>query len=41
MVELVLQCLPRMISLRAGRIVFDLPAGEASRAVLDVLYANE
>ncbi|BGD23784.1 phosphonate ABC transporter ATP-binding protein [Pseudomonas aeruginosa] len=40
-VDLALQHFPRVIGLRAGRIAFDLPAGEVDRAALDALYANE
>lgn len=40
-VELALAHFPRVIGVRAGRIVFDCPAGEVSPQLLDTLYANE
>jgi len=40
-VELALAHFPRVIGLRAGQVVFDLPAGEVGTELLDALYANE
>jgi phosphonate transport system ATP-binding protein len=40
-VELALKHFPRIIGLRDGRILFDRPAAEVTRAELDQLYANE
>ncbi|MWV16034.1 ATP-binding cassette domain-containing protein [Pseudomonas sp. L-22-4S-12] len=40
-VELALAHFPRVIGLRDGQILFDRPAGEVSRELLDALYANE
>lgn len=40
-VELALAHFPRVIGLREGRVVFDLPPTAISRAQLDALYANE
>lgn len=40
-VELALAHFPRVIGVRAGRILFDRPAAEVSRAELDALYAND
>jgi len=40
-VELALAHFPRVIGLREGRIVFDRPAAEVDRSLLDALYANE
>lgn len=39
-VELALRHFPRIIGLRAGRILFDKPAHEVTSADLDALYAN-
>jgi phosphonate transport system ATP-binding protein len=40
-VELALAHFPRIIGVRAGRIVFDLPPASISAAQLEALYANE
>lgn len=40
-VDLALNCFPRIIGIRAGRIAFDLPASEVSEAMLHELYASE
>ena len=39
--ELALAHFSRIIGLRDGQILFDLPAGEVDRELLDKLYANE
>lgn len=40
-VELALAHFPRIIGVRAGKILFDRPAAEVDSALLDALYANE
>lgn len=40
-VDLALGCFPRIVGIKAGRIAFDLPAGEVSDALLHELYASE
>lgn len=40
-VELALEHFPRVIGVRAGRILFDKASSEVSQAELDALYANE
>ena len=40
-VDLALSCFPRIVGIKAGRIAFDLPAGEVSQALLHELYAGE
>jgi len=40
-VDLALSCFPRIVGIKAGRIVFDLPAGEVGEALLHELYASE
>lgn len=40
-VDLALNCFPRIVGIKAGRIAFDLPAGEVSEAMLHELYASE
>jgi phosphonate transport system ATP-binding protein len=40
-VDLALACFPRIVGIRAGRVVFDLPAAEVSEALLHDLYAGE
>lgn len=40
-VDLALSCFPRIVGVKAGRIAFDLPAGEVSQAMLHELYAGE
>ncbi|MCY1542853.1 phosphonate ABC transporter, ATP-binding protein [compost metagenome] len=40
-VELALAHFPRVIGVREGRIVFDLPPEAISPSALDALYANE
>lgn len=40
-VDLALRHFPRIIGLRAGQILFDLPAGQVTQAELDQLYNNE
>lgn len=40
-VELAREQFPRLVGLREGRIVFDLPAGQVSDAMIAELYANE
>lgn len=39
-VEMALEHFPRIVGVRAGRVVFDRPAGQVSPADLDALYAN-
>ena len=39
-VDLALQWFPRIVGLRKGRMVFDLPASEVSKELLQVLYYN-
>ena len=39
-VDLALACFPRIVGLRAGRMVFDLPAAQVSQSQLQALYAN-
>ncbi|MBO3276397.1 phosphonate ABC transporter ATP-binding protein [Pseudomonas schmalbachii] len=40
-VELALAHFPRIVGVRDGRVVFDLPTHKVSRADLDALYAND
>ncbi|SEI69394.1 phosphonate transport system ATP-binding protein [Azotobacter beijerinckii] len=40
-VDLALAHFPRILGVRAGRLVFDRPAAALTRAELDALYANE
>jgi len=40
-VDLALAHFPRILGVRAGRLVFDRPAAELRQAELDALYANE
>ena len=40
-VDLALSCFPRIVGVRAGRIVFDLPAAKVNEALLHDLYATE
>lgn len=40
-VDLALKWFPRVIGLRAGEVVFDLPSGEVGASMLHALYANE
>lgn len=40
-VELALEHFPRIVGVREGQALFDCPAGEVSREMLDRLYANE
>lgn len=40
-VELALEHFPRVIGVRAGRILFDKPSAEVTPAELEALYANE
>ncbi len=40
-VPMALQHFPRIIGLRDGQLVFDLPAGEVTRPLLDDLYGQE
>jgi phosphonate transport system ATP-binding protein len=40
-VELALAHFPRIIGVREGRIVFDLPPEAIGTSALDALYANE
>jgi len=40
-VELALAHFPRIVGIRDGRILFDLPPAQISPALLDALYANE
>lgn len=40
-VDLALNCFPRIVGIKGGRIAFDLPAGEVSQALLHDLYASE
>ncbi|SCK04987.1 phosphonate ABC transporter ATP-binding protein [Vogesella sp. LIG4] len=40
-VELALAHFPRLIGLREGKVMFDLPRGEVSPALLDALYAGD
>jgi phosphonate transport system ATP-binding protein len=39
-VDLALQCFARLVGIRAGRIVFDLPAHQVTEAQLRALYAS-
>jgi len=40
-VDLALRHFPRVVGLRAGRVAFDVPAGEVTRPMLEALYAGE
>lgn len=40
-VDLALRWFPRIVGMRGGVVVFDLPAGEVTGAMLDALYASE
>jgi len=40
-VDLALTHFPRIIGVRNGQILFDRPASEVSRDLLDTLYAND
>lgn len=40
-VDLALACFARIVGLRGGRVVFDLPAGQVSPALLQALYAAD
>jgi phosphonate transport system ATP-binding protein len=40
-VDLALQCFDRIVGLRDGKMVFDLPAHQVTPAMLKDLYANE
>lgn len=40
-VDLALKWFPRIVGLRAGAVMFDAPAGEVTRAMLQELYAAE
>ncbi|HJW25754.1 MAG TPA: phosphonate ABC transporter ATP-binding protein [Rhodocyclaceae bacterium] len=40
-VDLALGCFPRIVGIKAGRIAFDLPAGEVGDSLLHDLYASE
>jgi len=40
-VDLALRWFPRVVGMRDGRVVFDLPAGAVDAAMLDALYAGE
>jgi phosphonate transport system ATP-binding protein len=40
-VDLALNCFPRIVGVKAGRIAFDLPAAEVNDALLHELYASE
>ena len=40
-VDLALRWFPRIVGLRGGELVFDLPAGQVSRPLLQALYASE
>ena len=40
-VDLALNCFERLVGIRDGRIVFDVPAGEVSDSQLRALYASE
>ncbi len=40
-VDLALECFPRVVGVRAGRIAFDLPAADVSDDLLHALYAQE
>jgi len=40
-VDLALACFARIVGIRAGRIVFDLPAAQVDDALLHALYASE
>jgi phosphonate transport system ATP-binding protein len=40
-VDLALKWFPRLVGLRGGELVFDLPAERVTRALLQELYANE
>ncbi len=40
-VDLALRWFPRIVGMRNGLVVFDLPAGQVTAAMLDALYASE
>ena len=40
-VDLALDCFPRIVGIKAGRLAFDLPASEVTPAMLDALYAGD
>jgi phosphonate transport system ATP-binding protein len=40
-VDLALNCFPRIVGVKGGRIAFDLPASKVSDALLHELYAGE
>ncbi len=40
-VDLALRRFPRIVGMRDGRVMFDLPAGDVDAAMLDALYASE
>lgn len=40
-VDLALECFPRIVGVRGGRIAFDLPAHEVTQGLLHELYASE
>ena len=40
-VDLALECFPRIVGVRAGRVLFDLPAERVDDALLHALYASE
>lgn len=40
-VDLALNCFPRIVGIKGGRIAFDRPAAEISEAMLHALYASE
>jgi phosphonate transport system ATP-binding protein len=40
-VELAIAHFPRLVGVRSGRVLFDRPAGEVTRAMLEELYAQE
>jgi phosphonate transport system ATP-binding protein len=40
-VDLALKWFPRIVGMRSGRVVFDLPAGSVTPEMLSALYASE
>ena len=40
-VDLALNCFPRIVGIKAGRVAFDLPAAQVTEALLHDLYAGE
>jgi phosphonate transport system ATP-binding protein len=40
-VDLALRWFPRIVGMRNGQVMFDLPAAQVTAAMLDALYASE